>query len=207
MQRKIRVWVWRYRFVLATGLITLAVLAGVREFRPPPAGESVVVAAADLPAGAPIRAGDVTVAVLPTSPGAASRDPVGLTPIVAIPTGLPIVESMLLGPGLADHAPPGTVLAPIQVSNPDILDLLRVGDQVDLYISRADVGGSEPGAELIAAGVQVIALPGAAPRSSGVLSLDDPEHTSFFGAVAQGDAIVFTGADGVAPFRVVLNAS
>src|SRR5690625_6877002 len=101
MRRRIRVFLWRYRFVLATALVTLAALAVVSEFRPAPTGEPVLVAATDLPAGDPIRASDVSTAMLPSTPAGVAADPAGLTPIVAISPVLPISESMLLGPGLA----------------------------------------------------------------------------------------------------------
>src|SRR5690625_6038573 len=68
MRRRIRVFLWRYRFVLATALVTLAALAVVSEFRPAPTGEPVLVAATDLPAGDPFRASVVSRSLLPSTP-------------------------------------------------------------------------------------------------------------------------------------------
>src|SRR5690625_7271212 len=98
MRRRIRVFLWRYRFVLATALVTLAALAVVSEFRPAPTGEPVLVAATDLPAGDSIRASDVCTAMLPSTPAGVAADPAGLTPIVTIPAGGPITEPVLLVP-------------------------------------------------------------------------------------------------------------
>ncbi|HLR58580.1 MAG TPA: SAF domain-containing protein [Beutenbergiaceae bacterium] len=207
MRRRIRVFLWRYRFVLATALVTLAALAVVSEFRPAPAGEPVLVAATDLPAGDPIRANDVSTAMLPSTPAGVAADPAGLTPIVTIPAGVPITESMLLGPGLADHAPAGTVLAPIHVSDPSVLSLLRVGDRVDLYMSHADLGAGDSGAKLVSSDVQVMAFPSEGGSGGGFLSLDESNDAMFFGAIARRDANLFTGSSGLAPFRVVLTTA
>src|SRR5690625_7253213 len=107
MRRRIRVFLWRYRFVLATALVTLAALAVVSEFRPAPTGEPVLVAATDLPAGDPIRASDVSTAMLPSTPAGVAADPAGPTPIVTIPAGGPSAASVPLGPGPAGHDPAG----------------------------------------------------------------------------------------------------
>lgn len=207
MRRRIRVFLWRYRFVLATALVTFAVLAVVNEFRPAPAGQAVLVAATDLPAGEAIPANGVGTEMLPTTPEGIASDPIGLTPIVTIPAGVPITESMLLGPGLADHAPAGTVLAPVHVSDSSVLNLLRVGDKVDLYMSHADLGAGDSGAKLVSSGVQVMAFPNDKGAGSGILSFDESNEAMFFGAIARRDANLFTGSSGLAPFRVVLTAT
>ena len=129
------------------------------------------------------------------------------TPIVTIPAGVPITESMLLGPGLADHAPAGTVLAPIHVSDPSVLSLLRVGDRVDLYMSHADLGAGDSGAKLVSSDVQVMAFPSEGGSGGGFLSLDESNDAMFFGAIARRDANLFTGSSGLAPFRVVLTTA
>lgn len=184
-----------------------AVLMTVREFRPPQPGEPVLVAVNDLPAGTQITSSDVGTATLATTPSGIAPDPVGLTPIVTIPAGVPITESMLLGPGLSDHAPPGTILAPVHVSDPTILSLLRVGDHVDLYLAQAEFGPQDSGAELISSGVRVIAIPSETGGGGGLLGLDGGEQATFFGAIPQADANLFTGASGLAPFRVVISST
>lgn len=204
MQRRLRILLWRYRFVLAAGLLTLAVLAVLEEFRPAPAGEPVLVALTELPAGRAIRAGETGTAVLPSAPAGLAHDPVGLTPIVTIPAGVPVTESMLLGPGLSDHAPPGTVLAPVRVSDPSVLQLLRVGDAVDLYVANSDFSAGASRAELVAAGVQVMAIPAENSASGGLFSLEGTDSALFYGAIPHSDANLFTGASGLASFQVVI---
>lgn len=207
MRRKFRTLLWRYRYVIATALITMAALLTIQQFRPAPPGSPVVVAAHELPAGVPISAEGVGVIALATPPEGIADDPVGLTPIVTIPAGVPVAESMLLGPGLPDHAPPGTVVAPVHVSDPSVLTLLRVGDRVDLYVGGSDFGGDDSGAELVSSGVRVIAVPGAEHDGRGLLGLDEAAPTMFFGAIPSSDASLFTGAGGVAPFRVVISSA
>ncbi len=198
---------WRYRYVIATALITLAALLTLQQFRPSPPGSLTVVAISDLPAGVPISAEDVGSVFLATSPKGIAMDPAGLTPIVTIPAGVPVAESMLLGPGLPDHAPPGTVVAPVRVSDPSVLSLIRVGDSVDLYAGGSEFGTNSTGAELISSRVRVIAIPGAESSGGGLLGLNGEEHTMFVGAIPESDASLFSGASGVAPFRVVISSA
>lgn len=205
MRRKIRSWMWRYRLVLAAALIGIAVLAAINEFRPPPGGEPVLVAVRELPAGEPISAGDVEERVLPLRLSDAAEQPVGATPVITIPAGLPIATSMLLGPHLADAPPPGTVLAPVRIADPAMLDLLRVGDLVDLYLANSDVGNGDLGSTMVAAGVRVVAFPsgaGAGPSLLGPPMENQP--ATFLGAIRLADANVFAGASALAPFRVVI---
>lgn len=200
MRRRLRILTWRYRYVIATALIALAVVALVDRARPPAPGTPVHVAVRDLPAGVAITAQDLALAPMLVDPAALAPDPVGLAPVVDIPAGVPIAESFLLGPHLADHAPPGTVVAPVHVADPHVLSLLRVGDRVDLY------SPVQQSAELVARGVVVLAV-GQAPAQEGLLGFGAQDTSMFLGAIGANDANLFTGAAGVAPFRVVISTA
>ncbi len=207
MRRKLRVFTWRYRYVLAAALFGTAALLVLHQMRPPPPGIEVVVALNDLPAGQEIRPEHVTRTALAVPPENILTNPIGEIPIVSIPAGLPIAESMVLGPGLADHAPPGTVVAPVHVADPAILQFLRVGDTVDLYGAGVDVGAPGLGTQLVAAGTLVLALPGEQSGGLGFLSTSPREHAMFIAAIRHESASLFTGASGLAPFRVVISST
>lgn len=205
MRRKIRLLLWRYRHVLAVALFGTAALLVVQELRPPPPGNEVYVAARPLAAGQVIQAEHLTRVPLAVPAEGLLVEPLGQTLIVSIPAGLPIAESMVLGPGLTDRAPPGTVVAPVHVADPAIFQLLRVGDTVDLYSSEINLGAETLEARLITHGALVLALPGNDGGSTlGFLPSSTPEHTAFIAAIRQETANLFTGASGLAPFRVVI---
>lgn len=187
---------WRYRWVLAAGLAALIVTGVVRELRPSPPGEVIVVAAVDLPAGEPITAGEITTVRAEVAPSALAAEPVGHTPVVTIPAGHPIAETMLLTPEFSQHAPPGTVIAPVHVADPSVLTLLEVGHRVDLY--SAVPGGGD--ADLVSSGARVLAIP-QAPGGW----FNDGEHTMFLAAIRESEASLFTGASALAPFHVVIS--
>lgn len=183
--------------MLAAGLLAVIATGLVRELRPPPPGEVITVAAVDLPAGEPITAAQLTVVRSGRVPAGLALEPVGQTPVVGIPAGFPIADSMLLGPGFTDHAPPGTVVAPVHVADPAVLSLLEVGHRVDLYT----LVPGEREAQLVAAGAQVLAIPQV--PSAGLFN--DGEHTMFLAAIRESEASLFTGVSALAPFRVVVS--
>src|SRR5690625_5105192 len=206
MRRRIRILGWRYRYVLATVLIMYVGLSIVQTLRPDPPGVEVTVAAHDIPAGTPIEADDVETVRLPTQPPGVV-DPLGLTPVITIPRGVPLTESMLLGPGLVDQAPPGTVIAPVHVADVSVLDLLRVGDRVDLYTHSPGAGDSTPDSSLVCSGVMVMAIGSKEDAGGGPLKFDTPHAALFYGSIPLNEASVFTGAAALAPFQVVVAAA
>lgn len=203
MRRKVRLFLWRYRFVLAAALVSTAVIVVIGQFRPAPPGVPVLVALEELPAGEPVAPSQVGIRMFPAAPEAVVNEPVGQTPIVSIPAGVPVVEPMLLGPGLVDHAPPGTVMAPVHVADPTMMGMLQVGDVVDVYQRANDFEGSGE-AHLIATGVRVLAVGLGSDDSSNILGLNGAEHTTFVGAIPVNATTLFTGAAGLAPFHVVI---
>lgn len=127
----------RRRRLIAVVCTAGAVAAGLRATAPPqPPTAVVLVAARDLPAGATLRADDVRPQeVAPAAvPAGALTDAVHLTgTILASPlrAGEPVTDVRLVGPALA-AADPGTVAAPVRLSDAAQAGLLDVGDEIDL---------------------------------------------------------------------------
>ncbi|MGY1771754.1 Flp pilus assembly protein CpaB [Blastococcus sp. SYSU D00813] len=156
----------------------LAALALVLALRPEPAepaagepGVAVVTAAADLPAGTVLAAGQLAVARLPSAPGGAVGDPAGLvgrTLAGALRAGEPVTDVRLVGSGLTALLPPGTVAAPVRPADAAVGALARPGDRVDV-LATAD---GDTQARRVAAGALVLlASPGADDPAVGLLLL------------------------------------
>jgi Flp pilus assembly protein CpaB len=136
------------RRVAAAGLI---VLAGVAELRSDPDGDlaEVVVAARDLTPGAALTPDDVRIerrsaTTVPDGSQANLSTVVGST--LASPTrrGEVLTDVRLLGSRLAEStAGPGARIVPLHLADSALIDLVRVGDVVDVLAapgtdSRAD---------------------------------------------------------------------
>ena len=125
---------------------------------PPPAEVPVRVAARDLPAGVVLGADDLrTVGFAPGSvPDGLAVDAAGRTLAAPLRAGEPVTDLRLVGPALTDGYP-GLVAVPVRLPDAGMVDLLRVGDRVDLV--SADPQGAA--AEVVATDVPVLAIPAA----------------------------------------------
>ena len=123
--------------------ITLVVFAGILALRPAGARETadtgVVVAAVDLRPGSALTRSDTTIRPLPVPDvptGALTSQNAAIGRVVAGPvrTGEPITDVRLIGP--ADTAlttgDPSAATVPVQLADPDVADLLRPGQRVDV---------------------------------------------------------------------------
>jgi pilus assembly protein CpaB len=174
----------------------LACLALVLALRPPPAAPGagadvprvpVVVAAADLPAGAALGTGDLRVARFPadSAPAGVVTDVPQLTgAVLAAPlrSGEPVTDVRVVGPGLWSAVPAGQVAAPVRLADLAVSTLLRAGDRVDV-LAAGEASTEGPGAAVVAAGALVLAAPtapaeDAAPGSTGLLVLAVPPETA-----------------------------
>lgn len=165
---RLRILVWRLRrvWVLAGALLVVAAVARTLA-PPPPFTEAVVVAAHDVPAGAVLSPADLRVEHLPPRgvPGTAYRaeeDLIGRGVAVALPRGLPVVDTLLEGARFGIDAPAGTVVVPVHLSGAAGGGLLRPGDRVDL-VAPADIGwaveaGTESTPTVLAAGALVVSV-------------------------------------------------
>lgn len=157
--------VLRRRRPLAAVCAAVAVVAGLSATRePPPSTVPVLVVARDLPAGTTLADGDLSIAAFAagTEPAARVGSPVGRVLAAPMAAGEPVVEVRLVGPGLADSHP-GLAAVPLRLPDPGMVDLLRVGDVVDLVAANPQ-GGS---ATTIASDVPVLAIPAADDTQTG----------------------------------------
>jgi Flp pilus assembly protein CpaB len=160
--RPVRRAVLARRRLLAGLLTAVAVAAGLHAVAaPPPAAVAVTVAAHDLPAGAVLEPGDLrTAGFAPASvPEGVAVDPAGRTLAAPLRAGEPVTDLRLVGPALTAGYP-GLVAVPVRLPDAGMVDLLRVGDHVDL-VSADPQGG---GATLVASGVPVLAVPATSPE-------------------------------------------
>ena len=131
-----------FRRVAAAGLV---LLAGVAALRTDPAGDlaEVVVAANDLTPGSALTADDVRIerrlaTTIPDGSRADMGAVVGST--LASPTrrGEVLTDVRLLGSRLAEStAGPGARIVPLHLADSALIDLVRVGDVVDVLTAPA----------------------------------------------------------------------
>lgn len=160
-----------------------AVVAGLQAAAPPPPRTTLVLTAArDLPAGSRIAADDlVGVEFRPESTprGTVERtEAVGRLLASPLRAGEPVTDVRLVAPSLLDGYP-GRVAVPVRLPDAAVVDLLEVGDTIDVLVassgsttgSGADLG-ADPGTGGTAARVitdtPVIAIPTPDQAQSGL---------------------------------------
>lgn len=162
--RSVRRAVLARRRPLAALLTAVAVATGIHAAAaPPPPSVDVVVAARDLTAGTVLAPGDLrAVGFAPDSvPAGASDDAidaVGRTLAAPLRAGEPVTDVRVVGPALTDGYP-GLTAVPVRLPDAGMVDLLRVGDRVDLVAADPQGGG----ASVVATDVPVLAVPAAGP--------------------------------------------
>ncbi|QKW33939.1 flagellar biosynthesis protein FlgA [Actinomadura sp. NAK00032] len=113
----------------AAGLALLALRPG------PPPSVRVLAAARDLPAGTTLTASDVRPVALPPSAvpsGALRTAATGRTLAGPMRQGEPLTDARVLGDALLHGYGPGTVAAPVRITDPDAVRLLHPGDHIDV---------------------------------------------------------------------------
>ncbi|MCW2583965.1 MAG: Flp pilus assembly protein CpaB, domain [Klenkia sp.] len=189
----------------------LAVAALVLALRPVPTSagssapavptDSVVVAAADLPAGTVLGPEDVTVRSLPAElvPGSAVSDPEevrGVSLASAVRAGEVLTDARLVGAGLWSQVPAGHVAAPVRLADLAVAALLRSGDRVDVLAARPGVP-----TEVVVDDAVVLAVP--APVTDAALTGGDTAGLVVL-AVVEGDAGRLAAASAEATLTVTL---
>lgn len=160
--------VLRRRRPLAALLAAGAVAAALHALAPPaPPGVTVRVAGHDLPAGHVLGPGDLAEVRLPAgaAPTGVVGAPEGRTLAGPLRAGEPVTDVRLVGVGLADAQPPGTVALPVRLSDAGQAALLTVGDRIDLLRTDPRAGT----ARALAGGALVLGLPEPAGTSDGAL--------------------------------------
>lgn len=148
-------WHRRKLAVLAAVAAVLATVAAALPASPPTA--QVVRAAVELRAGGILRADQLRVdhlpvAALPEGAMPSMTELVGRTVVVAAPAGQVLTEhSTISGAPL----PPGRVLAPLRLSDADVVSLLTAGDRVDVLSADGERGS----AVVVARQARVVTVP------------------------------------------------
>jgi pilus assembly protein CpaB len=142
----------------AAGLLCVLALLLALDPRAGPAGAAVVVAAADLPAGATVSAADLTVRSWPTE-----LVPAGALQQVAAAEGRVLVGAARAGEAITDvrlvgagPGPPGAggAAVPVRLADAGVAPLLTPGRRVDVVT----VGASTDEPVVLAAGAEVLAV-------------------------------------------------
>jgi Flp pilus assembly protein CpaB len=159
------------RRVAAAGLV---VLAGVAELRSDPDGDlaEVVVAARDLTPGAALTLDDVRIerrsaTTVPDGSQANLSTVVGSTLASPARRGEVLTDVRLLGSRLAEStAGPGARIVPLHLADSALIDLVRVGDVVDILAAPAtDSRADTQAATKVVATDAVVVLVSAKPKA------------------------------------------
>ncbi|MFV0427122.1 MAG: SAF domain-containing protein [Beutenbergiaceae bacterium] len=202
----LRTTLWRFRWFVVAACLALTAWLVITELRPPPATTTAVtVASQALAAGHILTADDVRTTYLPTAPEhmLSLEAAVGASLTVAVPEGFPLIETMVLGPGLSDAAPGDWVVAGVVLADPVAAQLFRVGDRVDLYMPPTSPGGR---AELVTSQALILALPAAVAPGQMWGTTTGSEQTVLVVAVAPGAISKVLGATSLGPMQAVLSS-
>lgn len=201
---------WRYRFVLAALLVVTAVavvLPGLRGADP--AGVAVLVLTADTPAGNELHARDVEVRQVPAGAVAASAltdasQVEGRSLALGLPAGTALLPSMLVGPGLAESAPPGHVVVAVPLADGASARLAETGREVDLLAGPEH--GSGPAVVAARSAVVLAHAEEGSAAGGGLLSPGTAESSMrhIYVAVPPDAATVLLGASTWSPLYAVL---
>jgi len=191
------------RRVLALLLLLVAVgaafghrAASSTDSRP---AQPTVVAARDLPAGATLAGGDLTLA----SWASALRPANALTSTAAaighrlsgpLLAREAVTSTRLIGASLTDGLPAGLSATTVALPDPATASLIHAGDAIDLFVGGGTVGGADTSAaRLLAENVRVLAVLPAGEGGTGVpviIAID--RSTAMSIASASGSALLAT---------------
>ncbi|MFV0253580.1 MAG: SAF domain-containing protein [Beutenbergiaceae bacterium] len=208
MVQRIRPWLWRYRWFVVAACLAGVLYLTVAQLRPPaPPTTPITVTAQSLPAGHVLTPEDIDVIEVAYPPPTTLPVPAAVDTRLAIgvPAGAPLLESMVVGPGLIDSAPPGWVVTAVLLTDASLTHLVRPGEYIDLYLPSADAGSRGAEASLIAA--QVLVLAQSAPDSDSAWwgSATSNGGPVIIVAAPRGAAAAITGAAGFGAFHAVLS--
>ena len=195
---RLRLRVLLHRRLLAACCAALAVAAALRALSaPPPATQSVWVAAHDLAGGAVVRPEDLRAAAY--RPGSA---PAGAISAPGIVLGRPVAHPMRSGEPWTDlsvtgsrqrAAYAGMRALPVRL-DPDVAALLRPGDRIDLVAVDAESPGE---GHLVASGAVVIAIPARDPAAAPIPDISRGRVVVLAVADAEAMSASVAGATGV----------
>jgi Flp pilus assembly protein CpaB len=201
------------RRILAALLAGAGVLLALSSLQKPAAGPRVVVAAHDLPAGARLVAGDLTIVSLPADATPAGTQTttsalVGQVLIAAVRAHEPLTDLRLSASGSAAGLEPGLVAAPVRLADADVAPLLHPGARVDVLAAASSDLESETAsaaATVVARDVLVLSVgPGGSTSAS---STNTSGGTLVVLAVTRSDAQALAGGEAAGRLSVSLLGS
>lgn len=153
---------FRVPLALLMGAAALAVVLLGQESAEFPTAQAVTVVS-DVPAGQILSASDldeaeVDAGSLPEGYAHGVEDFVGETLAAPLPAGAVLHPAQLVGPGLLEGHPPGTVAVPVRPADTAMIGLLAVGQHVDVLASR-DAAEDEPSTSRVAEAAPVLWMP------------------------------------------------
>lgn len=195
---------WRWRFVVAALALGTAAAVVVDALSPaPPATVAVVVAAHRVDAGSTLGPGDLALLWLPADAVPSgwprrTRDVTGSTTTVAVDAGTPLVAGVLSAGG--PRGPDGSVVAPVRLADPAVVDVLVPGAHVDVLAATADGGPATTVAQ------RALVLPGAPSDAGegGLLGSAGGDDRPLLLAVAPDEAAALAGASAAALLSAVV---
>mgnify|MGYP001406830052 CR=1 FL=1 len=156
----------RHRQLLAALLAAIVVAGLATTLRPPAASTAdVVVARTDLAPGTTLSAADLVVVArpvdgLPADAVRTSDEMLGRLVAAPVRAGEPVRSRDVVGESLLAELGPGLVAVPVRLADEGVTALLQPGDVVDLVATR------DGGAQVVAGGVRVLAVPRSAASTS-----------------------------------------
>lgn len=192
---KMRIWVWRLRYVILVLGIGGFVQQTATLITPDSIHAQMVVAAHEIPAGTTLQASDLMLASAPQAvPGSAHiSDFLGLTTVVSLEAGFPLHSSLLAGDHLWRDAPPGTTVVAVDLADATLIPLLQVGDRIDLYSISGNWDSSE--SLKVATNAHILAIIEPINATGGLINTEPIGATySLLIAISEQDANLVTGA-------------
>jgi Flp pilus assembly protein CpaB len=191
LPRRLLLTVARHRALVAGGLAAAAVAVALPALvAPAEPAVQVLSAARDLPAGAVLSDDDLVAlalpeAAVPTGVLVDATAVVGRLLAGPVRRGEALTDVRLLGAGLLTAG--DGVAVPVRLAEPATAALVQAGDRVDV-LSAAPEGG--PAAQVVAAGLTVLAVPGLADDTGEgalvVLAADPPVAARLAAAAVTG---------------------
>lgn len=181
---------WRARIPLTVlALLACCAVAAGALRTPPDDVVPVVVARDDLEAGAMLARGELRTVTWPARlvPEGAFAEPADLEGrrlAVAVPSGMPLAGGVLVDDARWAAAPPGSVAAPVRLSDPELAGMLGAGDRLDVFVVPHE-GGT---ATRVARSALVLTGPPRHEESSGLLGGATAPRGLVLLAVTPGEA-------------------
>lgn len=157
-------WIRRFRIPLAVLLAVCAGLAALLAGEHSTAATTTAVrvttgvAAGEVLSAAVLEETQLDAAAVPEGHPVQMEDLIGETLAVTLPAGALVHQTQLVGPGLLEGRPAGTVAVPVRPADTAILALLSPGQRVDVTAS-SDAPESQEGSQRIAEAAPVLWIP------------------------------------------------